>query len=115
AVRGLTADDLVICLLSGGGSALLALPAQGISLEDKQQVNRQLLACGAGIDEINALRKHLSAIKGGRLALACAPARLVTLAISDVVGDDPAVIASGPTVADPSTYADARAVVAKYG
>ncbi|OHX16750.1 hydroxypyruvate reductase [Chromobacterium amazonense] len=115
AVRGLSSDDLVICLLSGGGSALLSLPAEGISLEDKQQVNRQLLACGAGIDEINAVRKHLSAIKGGRLALACAPARLVTLAISDVVGDDPAVIASGPTVADPSTYADARAVVAKYG
>ncbi|POZ62594.1 glycerate kinase type-2 family protein [Chromobacterium alticapitis] len=115
AVRGLTADDLVICLLSGGGSALLTLPADGISLADKQEVSRQLLACGAGIDEMNALRKHLSAIKGGRLALACAPARLVTLAISDVVGDDPAVIASGPTVADPSAYADARAVAAKYG
>ncbi|QIY80246.1 glycerate kinase type-2 family protein [Chromobacterium violaceum] len=115
AVSGLTADDLVICLLSGGGSALLALPAHGVSLEDKQEVSRRLLACGAGIDEMNALRKHVSAIKGGRLALACAPAKLVTLAISDVVGDDPAVIASGPTAADPSTYADARAVVAKYG
>ncbi|MEN6081458.1 glycerate kinase [Chromobacterium piscinae] len=115
AVSGLTADDLVICLLSGGGSALLTLPASGVSLEDKQEVSRQLLACGAGIDEMNAVRKHLSAIKGGRLALACAPAKLVTLAISDVVGDDPAVIASGPTVADPSTYADARAVIAKYG
>lgn len=115
AVGGLTADDLVICLLSGGGSALLSLPADGISLADKQEVSRQLLACGAGIDEMNAVRKHLSAIKGGRLALACAPARLVTLAISDVVGDDPAVIASGPTVADPTTYADARAVIAKYG
>ncbi|MBX9345645.1 glycerate kinase [Chromobacterium vaccinii] len=115
AVSGLTADDLVICLLSGGGSALLTLPASGVSLEDKQEVSRQLLACGAGIDEMNAVRKHLSAIKGGRLALSCAPAKLVTLAISDVVGDDPAVIASGPTVADPSTYADARAVIAKYG
>ncbi|AXE29037.1 glycerate kinase [Chromobacterium phragmitis] len=115
AVRGLTADDLVICLLSGGGSALLTLPAEGVSLADKQDVSRQLLACGAGIDEMNAVRKHLSAIKGGRLALACAPARLATLAISDVVGDDPAVIASGPTVADPTTYADARAVIAKYG
>ncbi|KUM03643.1 glycerate kinase [Chromobacterium subtsugae] len=115
AVSGLTADDLVICLLSGGGSALLTLPADGVSLADKQEVSRQLLACGAGIDEMNAVRKHLSAIKGGRLALACAPAKLVTLAISDVVGDDPAVIASGPTEADPSTYADARAVVAKYG
>ncbi|MCD4483817.1 glycerate kinase [Chromobacterium vaccinii] len=115
AVSGLTADDLVICLLSGGGSALLTLPADGVSLADKQEVSRQLLACGAGIDEMNAVRKHLSAIKGGRLALACAPAKLVTLAISDVVGDDPAVIASGPTAADPSAYADARAVVAKYG
>ncbi|MCD4499223.1 glycerate kinase [Chromobacterium vaccinii] len=115
AVSGLTADDLVICLLSGGGSALLTLPADGVSLADKQEVSRQLLACGAGIDEMNAVRKHLSAIKGGRLALACAPAKLVTLAISDVVGNDPAVIASGPTAADPSTYADARAVVAKYG
>ncbi|MGC0151863.1 glycerate kinase type-2 family protein [Chromobacterium vaccinii] len=115
AVRGLTADDLVICLLSGGGSALLSLPADGISLADKQALSRQLLACGAGIDEINAVRKHLSAIKGGRLALACAPARLLTLAISDVVGDDPAVIASGPTAADPGSYADARAVVARYG
>ncbi|MEN3810534.1 glycerate kinase [Chromobacterium piscinae] len=115
AVQGLSEDDLVICLLSGGGSALLTLPADGVSLEDKQEVSRQLLACGAGIDEMNAVRKHLSAIKGGRLALACAPAKLVTLAISDVVGDDPAVIASGPTVADPSTYADARAVIAKYG
>lgn len=115
AVSGLTADDLVICLLSGGGSSLLTLPADGVSLEDKQEVSRQMLACGAGIDEMNAVRKHLSAIKGGRLALACAPAKLVTLAISDVVGDDPAVIASGPTAADPSSYADARAVVAKYG
>ncbi|UTH72436.1 glycerate kinase [Chromobacterium sp. IIBBL 290-4] len=115
AVQGLSEDDLVICLLSGGGSALLALPAAGISLADKQELSRQLLACGAGIDEMNTVRKHLSAIKGGRLALACAPAKLVTLAISDVVGDDPAVIASGPTVADPSSYADARAVIAKYG
>ena len=114
AVQGLSEDDLVICLLSGGGSALLTLPADGVSLADKQEVSRQLLACGAGIDEMNAVRKHLSAIKGGRLALACVPARVMTLAISDVVGDDPAVIASGPTAADPSTYADARAVIAKY-
>ncbi|OHX13008.1 hydroxypyruvate reductase [Chromobacterium sphagni] len=115
AVRGLSADDLVICLLSGGGSALLTLPAEGLTLADKQEISRQLLACGASIDEINTVRKHLSRIKGGRLALACAPARLVTLAISDVVGDDAAVIASGPTAADPSTYADARGVAARYG
>lgn len=114
-VQGLTADDLVLCLISGGGSSLLALPAEGISLADKQQVNRALLRSGAAIDEMNCVRKHLSAIKGGRLAAACAPARLVTLMISDVPGDDPSVIASGPTVADPTTFSDALAVLKKYG
>jgi hydroxypyruvate reductase len=108
-------DDLVLCLISGGGSALLALPAEGVTLEDKQAVNRALLACGANIGEMNCVRKHLSAIKGGRLAAAAAPARVVTLLISDVPGDDPATIASGPTVPDPTTFADARAVFAKYG
>jgi len=114
-VRGLGADDLVMCLISGGASALLALPADGLTLEDKQAVNRALLRCGATISEMNCLRKHLSAIKGGRLAAAAAPARLATLLVSDVPGDDPAVIGSGPTVPDPTTYADARAIVAKYG
>ena len=114
-VQGLTADDLVLCLVSGGGSALLALPAQGLTLADKQTVNRALLRSGASIHEMNCVRKHLSAIKGGRLAAAAAPARLVTLVISDVPGDDPAVIASGPTVADTTTLADARAVLARYG
>ena len=113
-VEPLGPDDLVLCLISGGGSALLALPAQGVSLEDKQAVNRALLSAGATITEMNTLRKHLSAIKGGRLAVAAAPARLVSLLISDVPGDDPAVIASGPTVADPTTFADARAVLDKY-
>ncbi|MGE5516569.1 MAG: glycerate kinase type-2 family protein [Bacteroidota bacterium] len=108
-------DDLLLCLISGGGSALMALPAPGLGLDDKKAVTRELLRCGAAIDEINAVRKHLSAIKGGRLALAAAPARVVTLMISDVPGDDPAVIASGPTVPDPTTFADARAVIAKYG
>jgi glycerate 2-kinase len=111
----LGADDQLVFLVSGGGSALLALPASGLTLEDKQAVTRALLRCGATIGEINTVRKHLSAIKGGRLAAAAAPARVVTLAISDVPGDDPAVIASGPTVPDPSSFADARAVLAKYG
>lgn len=115
AVQGLGQDDLVIALMSGGGSALMALPAPGLSLADKQAVNRALLASGATISEMNAVRKHLSAIKGGRLAAAAAPARLVTLAISDVPGDDPAVIASGPTVPDPTTFADARAIIARFG
>jgi glycerate 2-kinase len=106
-------DDLVLCLISGGGSALLALPADGLTLADKQAVNRALLACGATISEMNTVRKHLSAIKGGRLAAAAHPARVVSLLISDVPGDDPAIIASGPTVADPTTFADARAVLAK--
>jgi hydroxypyruvate reductase len=111
---GLGADDQLVCLISGGGSALLALPAPGLTLADKQAVTRDLLRSGATIGEINTVRKHLSAIKGGRLAAAAHPARVVTLAISDVPGDDAAVIASGPTVPDPSTFADARAVLAKY-
>lgn len=115
AVRGLTADDLVLCLISGGGSALLAAPAAGLTLEDKQAVNKALLRSGANITEMNCVRKHLSAIKGGRLGAACAPAKVVTLAISDVPGDDPSVIASGPTVPDPTTFSDALAVLAKYG
>jgi len=112
--RSLGPDDQLICLVSGGGSALLALPAPGLTLADKQAVTRALLRSGATIGEINTVRKHLSAIKGGRLAAAAAPARTVTLAISDVPGDDPAVIASGPTVPDPTSFADARAVLAKY-
>jgi glycerate 2-kinase len=115
AVRGLSADDLVLFLASGGGSALMALPAPGLTLADKQAVTRALLKCGATIGEINCVRKHLSAIKGGRLAAAAFPAQVVTLAISDVVGDDPSVIASGPTVPDPSNFAEARAILAKYG
>jgi glycerate 2-kinase len=111
----LTEDDLVICLISGGGSSLLTLPAQwddgGISLEDKQRVNKLLLESGASIQEMNCVRKHLSAIKGGRLAAACYPARVVTLLISDVPGDDPSVIASGPTVPDPTTCADALSIL----
>jgi hydroxypyruvate reductase len=114
-VRGLNESDLVVALISGGGSALLAAPAPGLTLADKQTVNRALLACGASIDEINCVRKHLSAIKGGRLAAAAFPARVEALLISDVPGDDPGVIASGPTVADPTTFADARAVLKKYG
>lgn len=113
-VQGLGPDDLVLCLISGGGSALLALPAPGLSLADKQSVNRALLRSGADIAEMNCVRKHLSAIKGGRLGAAAHPARVVTLLISDVPGDDPAVIASGPTVPDPTTFDDARAVLAKY-
>jgi hydroxypyruvate reductase len=112
-VRGAKPDDLVLCLMSGGASALLALPAPGIALADKQAATRALLKSGATIHEINCVRKHLSAIKGGRLA-AASPARVLTLAISDVVGDDPSVIGSGPTVPDPSTFADARAILAKY-
>ena len=113
-VRGLSEDDLVLCLISGGGSALLALPAEGITLAQKQALNKALLNCGATIAEINCVRKHLSAIKGGRLALACAPARVITLLISDVPGDDPGIIASGPTLPDPSTCAEALAVLRKY-
>jgi hydroxypyruvate reductase len=112
-VRAAGADDLVLCLISGGASALLVLPAPGIALEDKQTVTRELLRSGATIHEINCVRKHLSAIKGGRLA-AATTARMLTLAISDVVGDDPSVIGSGPTVPDPSTFDEARAILAKY-
>ncbi len=115
AVQGLTADDLVLVLLSGGGSALLAAPMTGITLAEKRAVTRALLACGAGIGEINCVRKHLSALKGGRLALAAAPARVVTLAISDVPGDDLSTIASGPTVPDPTTCAAALEIVDRYG
>jgi len=113
-VQGLTEDDLVLCLISGGGSALLALPGDGITLELKQTINKALLKSGASISEMNCVRKHLSAIKGGRLALACAPARVVTLLISDVPGDDPGMIASGPTLADDTTCAEALAILKKY-
>jgi hydroxypyruvate reductase len=112
--RSLTEKDLVLCLISGGGSALLSLPAEGVTLEQKQAVNRALLRSGATISEMNCVRKHLSRIKGGRLALACAPARVVTLMISDIPGDDPAMIASGPTLPDSTTCADALAVLEKY-
>ena len=113
-VQGLTEDDLVLCLISGGGSALLTLPADGLTLADKQRINQALLSSGANIAEMNCLRKHLSRIKGGRLAAACAPARVVTLTISDVPGDDPSIIASGPTVPDASTCADALAILKRY-
>ena len=113
-VRGLTSDDLVIALVSGGGSALLSLPAEGLGFEDKQEVNRALLLSGASIDEMNCVRKHLSAIKGGRLGAACAPAQVFTLLISDVPGDTPEVIASGPTLPDPTTCADALAIIDRY-
>ncbi len=113
-VKGLSADDLVVALISGGGSALLAAPAPGLTLADKQAASAALLKSGAPIAEINCVRRHLSAVKGGRLGALCAPARLVTLAISDVPGDDPLDIASGPTVADPTTCADALAILARY-
>ncbi len=113
--QGLTADDLVLCLISGGGSALLTLPAEGLTLSDKQRINTQLLESGAHIGEMNCVRKHLSRIKGGRLAAACGPAQVVTLTISDVPGDDPAVIASGPTVPDATTCAQALAILDRYG
>jgi glycerate 2-kinase len=112
--HGLGADDLVICLISGGASSLLALPAAGVTLAEKQAINSALLKSGAAIDEMNCVRKHLSAIKGGRLAAACAPARVVTLLVSDVPGDSPSVIGSGPTVPDPTTCADALAVLARF-
>lgn len=111
---GLTEDDLLICLISGGGSALLALPGAGVSFADKQAVNRGLLASGATITEMNCVRKHLSAIKGGRLAAAAWPARCVSLLISDVPADDPAMVASGPGLPDPTTRVDALAVLAKH-
>ena len=114
-VQGLRADDLVLCLMSGGASALLPLPAEGLTLEDKQAVNRALLASGANISEMNCVRRHLSAIKGGRLAAACHPAKVVTLLISDVPGDNPTDIGSGPTVADPTTCEDALGIIRRYG
>ena len=114
-VSGLQPDDLVLCLISGGGSALLPLPGAGLTLADKQAVNKALLASGATITEMNCLRRHLSAIKGGRLAAACHPARVLSLLISDVPGDQPIDIASGPTVADPTTTGDALAIVRRYG
>ena len=113
--HGVSADDLVVCLISGGASSLLALPAAGLTFAEKQAINGALLKSGAAIDEMNCVRKHLSAIKGGRLAAACAPARVVTLLVSDVPGDSPSVIGSGPTVPDPTTCADALAVLARHG
>lgn len=113
-VAGLTEDDLVIALMSGGGSALMVAPAPGLTLADKQAINRALLASGASISEMNCVRRHLSSIKGGRLAAMCHPAKVVTLLISDVPGDRPMDIASGPTVADTSTRADALEILARY-
>ena len=113
-VSNLDKDDLVICLISGGGSSLLALPAPDVSLEDKKRINKALLLSGATIAEMNCVRKHLSSIKGGQLAAACAPASILTLIISDVPGDDPAIVASGPTVPDPSTLAEAKEVLSRY-
>ncbi len=115
AVEGLTEDDLVVCLISGGGSALLPLPLPGLTLDDKQQINRELLRSGASITEMNCVRRHLSVIKGGRLAAACHPAQVVNLLISDVPGDNPSDIASGPTVADSTTCGDALAIAERYG
>src|SRR5437762_3102261 len=114
-VSDLRADDLVLCLISGGGSSLLVAPLGDLTLEDKQSVNRALLNSGASISEMNCVRRHLSAIKGGRLAAACHPAKVVTLLISDVPGDNPMDIASGPTVPDPTTCADALAIIKRYG
>ena len=106
--------DLVVCVISGGGSALLVAPAEGVTLEDKQEVTRLLLACGADIHDINTVRKHLSRAKGGWLARCAHPATVVTLILSDVIGDDLNVIGSGPTVPDPSTFADAQGVFKKF-
>jgi glycerate 2-kinase (EC 2.7.1.-) len=108
-------NDIVLVLLSGGASALWAAPAEGITLEAKQALTKELLKSGARIHELNCVRKHLSRIKGGKLAAAAYPARLLTLAISDVPGDDPATIGSGPTTGDPTTLADARTVLSRYG
>jgi glycerate 2-kinase len=113
-VQDLREDDLVLCLISGGGSALLPLPLAGLTLEDKQQISQALLASGADIREMNCVRRHLSGIKGGRLAAACHPAQVVTLLMSDVPGDQPVDIASGPTVADPTTCADALDILRRY-
>ncbi|MEO8248410.1 MAG: glycerate kinase [Burkholderiales bacterium] len=114
-VQGLGKDDLVLALISGGGSSLLAAPGPGLTLEDKQAVNKALLRSGANISEMNCVRRHLSSLKGGRLAAACHPAKVVTLLISDVPGDDPIDIASGPTVPDPTTCEDALAIIKRYG
>lgn len=113
-VSDLTPDDLVLCLISGGASALLALPAEGLTLEDKQRINKDLLRSGATIREMNCVRRHLSGIKGGRLAAACYPAQVINLLISDVPGDDPADIGSGPTVGDVTTCADALTIIDRY-
>src|SRR5690606_39108050 len=113
-VSGLTSDDLVVALISGGASSLLCLPAPGLTLADKQAVNRALLQSGAPIEEMNCIRKHLSAIKGGRLAAAAAPARVLSLVLSDIPGDNPALVGSGPTIPDATTAADARRIVARY-
>ena len=113
--EGIGQGDMMLCLISGGGSALLGAPGEGLTLEDKQAVHKALLKSGAAIDEMNCLRKHLSAIKGGRLAAAAYPAKVVTLTISDVPGDDPSIIASGPTVADTTSVDDAKAIIARYG
>jgi hydroxypyruvate reductase len=114
AVRDLRADDVVLGLISGGGSSLLVAPIEGLTLEDKQAVNRSLLKSGASIGEMNCVRRHLSAVKGGRLAAACHPAKVITLLISDVPGDRPMDIASGPTVPDPTTCADALEIIGRY-
>jgi hydroxypyruvate reductase len=114
-VSGLCADDLVLCLISGGGSSLLPLPLEGITLEDKQALSRELLKSGASISEINCVRRHLSGIKGGRLAAACHPARVITLLISDVPGDQACDIASGPSVGDATSCADAMVILRRYG
>jgi glycerate 2-kinase len=113
-VKGLSSDDLVLCLVSGGGSSLMSLPAPGLTVQEKRDINRALLKSGAPVDEINCVRKHLSGIKGGRLALACHPAQVVTLVVSDVPCDDPAVGASGPTLPDPSTQAEALHILEKH-
>jgi hydroxypyruvate reductase len=113
-VRNLSDDDTVLCLMSGGASSLLVAPLEGLTLDDKQSVNRALLKSGASIGEMNCVRRHLSAIKGGRLAAACHPAKVVTLLISDVPGDSPSDIGSGPTVGDATTCADALAILARY-
>jgi hydroxypyruvate reductase len=114
AVAGLTPDDTVVCLLSGGGSALLCVPVDGVSLAEKQAINSQLLRSGAAIHEINTVRRKLSAIKGGRLAAACAPARVITLVISDIPGNDISIIASGPTIEDASSFVDALETIDRY-
>jgi len=114
-VSNLREEDMVLCLISGGGSALLPMPAEGLTLDMKQQVSRALLASGATISEMNCVRRHLSAIKGGRLGAACSPANVLTLLISDVPGDRPVDIASGPTVGDPTTCADALGILRRHG